>query len=680
MLPAGKVEEKLSEAKKEKIWREAIASKRSGAIAHLVAEGGMPDSFDFKTAKLTIEFNGETSEQTVVEILINHERPYTYKCAEKLLARGVMLPELAVERTKFETKADFFKYLANHESKLFIALQKNPKIVTEQDENGKTLLHHALRSSLNNGAMYLLVGAANADFSIIDARGNTVVHSVIMYSERDRNISYHGLPAILKAAMKSGYDFSLRNKEGFAPLHLAVAHAYYCHVGGYRYRNVGGVLGMLKASEGKFDIDVVATCKEREYASTPLYLAVRSKREGDIRDLLDAGANPLLHPEGEPSVKELLAKFVFRVFDEKEGIPAVAYRSETRAVFSEEELREMRREACDERIERVMKQLEQVISYERKTLVKKPVVSVGLFSKGEGKKEVTMDSRVVADRYVRSIAPKGLFAIIEVRRLLEAKKIDKARVKFSSAIDVATEMMEYNRILHMFVSEKTIFSSLSVKVRDRGMIVLRNEINTLLTKVEEDPTKESLSRVAEHVDRIMKVLHLMKEVNLQELIKTSPFDKLIESLQTLRDKVYLGKVSAIFQALKAGKLEVPSLRIETGRQIVRTLLSILDGGYEKEVLCQFKSIASSPDLFKAEKAEESDDFNNVLSALKQILSTEFRPREDTSDKRTEWVQELKDKLTFACRLRRCLLDDEAILRDSKEDDLEEDVASLGLGH
>lgn len=363
-LLVDKLKEKFEKEKeKERIWRETIGTKEANKIVKLVRDGGMPESFDFKRARLAVyEFGGKTRRKTVTAILIDRGYGYTFKYAEELMARGATLPVLACDRKTFKTTAEFFAYLVSNTGELYIMLRREPMIVKVQDEKGQTLLHHAVRAYCDVPSVRLLVESKEADFSIPDAEGNTVVHKALCDS-RIKGVFYKTSRIIIEAALKKGFNFSLLNKKGFSLLHIAVANAYCCPMFGRRC-NVGSLLKSLKEADVSFNIDVLAKGKDLKHAYTALYFAAINRFGLDVSALLDAGANPLLHPTGEPSVKEILVLSISELIDAKEKGLASAVRERERKCDVGEDF--------DERIEKVMKLIDKVIIYEEKVAATKP--------------------------------------------------------------------------------------------------------------------------------------------------------------------------------------------------------------------------------------------------------------------------------------------------------------------
>lgn len=244
-----------------------------------------------------------------------------------------------------------------------------------------------------------------------------------------------------------------------------------------------------------------------------------------------------------------------------------------------------------------------------------------------------MDVRAAAESFVKAHAPKGMLAIRKVRRLIEAKEIDKARASFSKAIDAATSMDEFTRILDMFVLEKANFSALSDKVRERGVIIISQYPKVLLKKTVKSITDESIESLFASIKRIEDTLMQMEYVNLQKVIKTPKFKILLASVQTLRDSFYDAILGFIKTTFCAGE-RVPEKIHGPLRAVCNRSSSDLD--YYIDELVELSK-------FKSPCPEGSSWFNKLLTMTEGRSFT--TSGSGSTRGRAKWVQDLIECLT-----------------------------------
>lgn len=121
--------------------------------------------------------------------------------------------------------------LTFNENELRMVLEKDPNIVTLQDADGMTLLHHAARLGLVLGSTSIskifevLFQASGLDFCIKDTRGNTPVHMAAICSYERVSCQYV-FPYFVREADKRNYDFSTVNKNGNSVLEIAMRVSY----------------------------------------------------------------------------------------------------------------------------------------------------------------------------------------------------------------------------------------------------------------------------------------------------------------------------------------------------------------------------------------------------------------------------------------------------------------------
>lgn len=174
---------------------------------------------------------------------------------------------------------------------LRVALESEPSLITKQDENGMTLLHHAapigaIMGSTSAGEIFnVLFNAPGIDFTIKDNAENTPVHVAALYCE-DRVTCQYVFPAFVKEATKHEFDFSTLGQQGQSVLHIATRTSYTDPRGFFgRINNVKNVIDNT-ATPG---LDVLSSS-----GSTAFYYAVNHCHFDEAKALLDAGADPML--------------------------------------------------------------------------------------------------------------------------------------------------------------------------------------------------------------------------------------------------------------------------------------------------------------------------------------------------------------------------------------------------
>lgn len=186
-------------------------------------------------------------------------------------------------------KSDEFNKLVSSPDELKAALNANPALINEQDEEGMTLLHHAAQighvmgSSSANKILDVLFASNDLDFTIKDNAGNPPVHVAALGCE-DRVTCEYVFPAFVHEAAKRGFDFATLNQDGLSVLHIATMTSYEGK--GSRINNVEQVLD--NAPDPKLNTLSSDHC-------TAFYYAVHNLLFDEATALLAAGANPLLY-------------------------------------------------------------------------------------------------------------------------------------------------------------------------------------------------------------------------------------------------------------------------------------------------------------------------------------------------------------------------------------------------
>lgn len=228
-----------------------------------------------------------------------------FDIADKLMAKGVALPYETRPKNCFTNFSEYLNYLAFNMRDLYIALRNNPKLINEQDELGKTILHYAaemgLRMGSNSGSLilYLLFNTdPKADFSIKDKEGNTPVH--IAASRCDDEVTcFFVFPNFVKHAAENGFNFSILNNNGHAVIHLAALLGYVNYPS--RYNTIEKFLDNCFQS----DIDILSSA-----GGTAFFYAINNCRLVEAHALLDAGADPLLFGTSDCNPLKMVDEFI----------------------------------------------------------------------------------------------------------------------------------------------------------------------------------------------------------------------------------------------------------------------------------------------------------------------------------------------------------------------------------
>lgn len=203
---------------------------------------------------------------------------------------------------------DFQNLLENSsKEELTSILQENPDLMTEQDENGRTLLHHLIfiaskRWSLHvDDLIAVLLNTPSIDFSIKNNNGSTALHQCIMACKNNPDMARKVLSPLLKKAFETNFDFrTLDDKTGKTILQLATITP--CRFAYYGLETISS----QNLNLTKLVLDNTQNAAIDAYSATgatAFYYAVNYGNLDRAHTLLQTGANPRL---GNDSHKPLL--------------------------------------------------------------------------------------------------------------------------------------------------------------------------------------------------------------------------------------------------------------------------------------------------------------------------------------------------------------------------------------
>jgi ankyrin repeat protein len=184
------------------------------------------------------------------------------------------------------------KELLNNPDELKTALKINPNLITEQDEDGMTLLHHAAQLGQILGRSNIipildtLFETPGIDFNIKDLRGNTPVHVAAICSKERVTCSYL-LPTIVQEAVKKGFNFETQGEAGQTVLHI-VARNFYTDPRGI-FPPINSVEKILNLTNNA-GLNTLSTS-----GSTALFYAINQCNFQGAFSLLNAGADPTVY-------------------------------------------------------------------------------------------------------------------------------------------------------------------------------------------------------------------------------------------------------------------------------------------------------------------------------------------------------------------------------------------------
>ncbi|KTC97715.1 ankyrin repeat domain-containing protein [Legionella erythra] len=186
-------------------------------------------------------------------------------------------------------KSDEFDNLVSSPEELKAALDANPNLIKEQDEEGMTLLHHTARignvmgSTSASRILDVLFASEDLDFTIKDNDGNTPLHTAA-WGCNDRVTCQFVFPLFVTEASKRGFDFATLGQHGQTVLHIATKISYTGNFG--RHNNVENVIGNAENP----GINTLSSS-----GSSALYYAINHLHFDEAYSLLTAGANPLVY-------------------------------------------------------------------------------------------------------------------------------------------------------------------------------------------------------------------------------------------------------------------------------------------------------------------------------------------------------------------------------------------------
>lgn len=197
--------------------------------------------------------------------------------------------DLSKSESEFSKKSEFFSHLMRNIGDLEIYLSKDPELINANDENQKTLLHHAATlgtrviESTASEIQQFLFEAPGIDFNIKDLNGDTPVHLAALYCQ-DR-VTRQLFPNFLRQAISRGFDCSIKGKKGYTILHLAALNSQDNHT-------IPTTLAILF----KNNIPNLQSLfnAQSDSGATALYYCISRNSLEDVEMLLKAGAAPLL--------------------------------------------------------------------------------------------------------------------------------------------------------------------------------------------------------------------------------------------------------------------------------------------------------------------------------------------------------------------------------------------------
>ncbi|MDF1796793.1 MAG: ankyrin repeat domain-containing protein [Coxiellaceae bacterium] len=306
-------------------WQTAIATHDVRTIKLALKSGQRPDSLD---STFIVNDGWRSKSVSIVEVtLMGNSGPDDieyFDLAQQLLDAGAPLPELDTNEGGGPLS---LKQLAGSPKDLFIAQHRNPAIVTQQCDFGKTIAHYIAcqgqsnyRPDIARLLQSLLFTLPGLNLNIKDKEGNTALHSAAMYSHYSFT-----LPQFAEAAVKNGYDFEGLNDRGLTVLHTTARadckHEVMHHllddyddddntqlttmllskIQPFLYEeSTHPTEALLKAMGGHANVETLSRT-----GSTALYYAVRQQNFSAASALLGAGANPLAGRENKKAYHEL---------------------------------------------------------------------------------------------------------------------------------------------------------------------------------------------------------------------------------------------------------------------------------------------------------------------------------------------------------------------------------------
>ena len=138
---------------------------------------------------------------------------------------------LRVARNDYGSIYRFFDCLVINEELLVKYLSTYRELINSQDEEGETLLHHAVNKGQEIGEcayakniLEMIGSLPDTDFATKDRRGNTPVH-VAAVAANDTRWRQEVMPHFVKMAVQHGFDFSTRGRNNLSIAHWAPQYA-----------------------------------------------------------------------------------------------------------------------------------------------------------------------------------------------------------------------------------------------------------------------------------------------------------------------------------------------------------------------------------------------------------------------------------------------------------------------
>lgn len=114
--------------------------------------------------------------------------------------------------------AEELQSLAHNKDRLEQAILKNPEVVNQQDEHGRTILHYVAQNGFSMGSTSLseilnVLWATNINFEIQDENGDTPLHRVAR-TIHERVSSGCTMPAFIREAQRRHCNMAITNNNG----------------------------------------------------------------------------------------------------------------------------------------------------------------------------------------------------------------------------------------------------------------------------------------------------------------------------------------------------------------------------------------------------------------------------------------------------------------------------------
>ncbi len=195
--------------------------------------------------------------------------------------------------------------------KLDLALREDPTLITQQDEEGATILHHIVEYGAIAGKhtiapiLDILFKTPGLDFHIKDIRRDTPLHiaAALCYQETTSQFLF---PALVQAAEKHNFNFSTLDQEGNTVLHIATKTQYE-DIYGKKTHN--GTTVIAHAANPGLNV-LSAAGKTAFFYAVKQAISKHSDFDFSAVDaLLNAGADPILHESNDDNPLTMLEKY-----------------------------------------------------------------------------------------------------------------------------------------------------------------------------------------------------------------------------------------------------------------------------------------------------------------------------------------------------------------------------------